>query len=197
MRSFSIFTLLLISSVATVANAGLYAEPFVGYLQGTGDYTLKPAYGGTTDKFTNNGLVYGADVGWIFGNGVRVAGDFEMSNTDVKYETAGTSTKFTTTNILLTVGYKFPKDIIAYVGLGSATSVDDQTPKTTLTGTVAKFGGGKELIKGVQVNVDAIAWLWNEQTTEGSPALKVADVYEKFNSVGVQATVRIPIGTGK
>jgi hypothetical protein len=119
-----------------------------------------------------------------------------MGNQEVKAESTGTTTKWATSSALLMIGYKFPKDIIGYVGIGTGSSVDDLTPKTTVTGTVLKAGGSHEFVNHVAVSVEWIVYNWDESTTEGSSAIKFADYYEKYSSNGVQASLRFPFEIG-
>lgn len=177
------------------ANAGLYVEPLVGYTQANTEYTAKTAYGGASEKSAITGLVYGGELGWNFGM-LRIGANVEMGNQEVKAESTGTTTKWATSAALLMVGYKFPKDIIGYVGIGTGSSVDDQTPKTTVTGTVLKAGGSHEFVNHVAVSVEWIVYNWDESTTEGSSAIKFADYYEKYSSNGVQASLRFPFEIG-
>lgn len=196
MRVFRLAIATLAFVFVSSAHAGPYVEPFVTYTQGNGEYTQKPEFGGSTDKFTNTGIGYGAEAGYMFPNTLRLAFDYEIASTDVKYETAGTTRKQATSQYYGIVGYNWPGDVVGYLGLGGATTSDDQTPKTTMTGFTAKIGGGKQLWNFVQANVEVVGWFWNESTTEGSATLKIPDYYSNFTSTAIKASIRIPIGSG-
>lgn len=195
MQSCSILIVAVILLIVPQARAGFYIEPLVGYTQVNNETTLKPSYGGTTDKMAITGLVYGGELGWSFGS-LRLGANAELGNQDIKTESTGATTKASTTSTLLMLGYKFPKEIIGYLGAGSISSVDDQPTKTTTTGTVLKAGGSHELVNHVAVSVEWVMYNWDESKTEGSSAIKVADFYEKFSSNGIQASLRFPFEIG-
>ncbi len=193
-RFFSAFFVLIF---AQVAHAGIYVEPFVGYTQGTTDTQTTVANGGVSAKLSSTAIPYGAEFGWIFGSGFRLGANLELANVDLKNDSTGATTKNSYMGTMLMFGYKFPQDIIGYAGVGSATTTDDATPKTTTTGTVLKLGAHKKLINHVSAGAEYVLYTWSESTTEGSPAIKIMDFYEKYNSSAIQAVIRIPFGSEK
>ncbi len=185
----------LILCFSTVAAAGVYIEPLAGYQQVQTEYQFKPALGGTTDKQSITGLVYGAELGYIFSK-LRLGAEIQFANQEVKTESTGLKRKWTTTSYVGIIGYEFPEKIVGYIGVGTGSTVDDQTPKTTVTGMVLKLGGSRELVKHVSVSVEYLMYTWNETKTEGGATTKISDSYEKFNSAGVQANIRFPFEFG-
>ncbi|MES2965652.1 MAG: outer membrane beta-barrel protein [Bdellovibrionota bacterium] len=196
MRVFIILSAAIFSLVASSASAGFYVEPFVGYIKGEIDSQTKAALGGTSAKMENTGLAYGAGLGWIFPNKVRVGADVELSNQEIKNTTTSVTSKVNVTSAYVIVGYEFEKEIIAYLGGGQSSSVDDQTPKTTSTGTTLKAGAYKELVNHVAFGAEAMLHTWVESTTEGSASVKIADVYEKYNSTSLHLFFRFPFEIG-
>lgn len=188
-----IFLALSLSPIfADVARAGLYVEPMAGYQKVTNNYTYKPANGGASDKIDVTGITYGGELGWAFQSGFRLGGQYELGNFEAKYETLGITRKLTGNAALLIIGYKFPKDIIGYLGIGQATTVDDQSPKVTATGQILKAGASHEFVKHIAVSAEWVMYSWNESTTEGSSAVKISDTFDKYLSNGVQANIRFP-----
>lgn len=114
----------------------------------------------------------------------------------MKNTTANTTTKAAVTTTYIILGYEFPEEIHAYIGGGSMKSVDDQTPKTTLTGTTLKAGAYKELVKQVAFGAEWMLHTWTDSSTEGSAAVKITDFYDKFNSNSLHLFLRFPFEIG-
>lgn len=196
MRALLALTATLILFSSRIANASVYIEPLAGYQQANNEYTLKPAFGGTSDKATITGFAYGAELGYMFHFGLRLGADLEMANQSIKTESTGVTSKWITSTYVFTVGYVFPKNIVGYVGVGTATSSDDQTLKTTLTGMALKLGGQHEFINHIAVRVEYLMYTWNDTKTDPNSAQKISDLYDKFNSMGVQASIVFPFEFG-
>ncbi len=159
------------------------------------EYQFKPAFGGTSDKQAIAGLLYGAELGYIFSK-FRLGAEVQMAHQDIKTESTSVTRKWTTTSYVGIIGYEFPEKIVGYIGVGTGSTVDDQTPKTTVNIMVLKLGGTKELIKHVSVSVEYLMYTWNESKIDGGATTKISDSYEKFNSAGVQANIRFPFEFG-
>lgn len=196
MRLLVVFSAAALTIFASNASAGFFINPYVGYVKGEVDSQTKPLLGGTAAKIENTGLAYGSGIGWIFPNKLRLGADIELSNQELKNTTTSTTSKATVTTAYLIVGYEFPEQIHAYLGGGHASSVDDGTPKTTVTGTTLKAGAYKELVKHVAFGAEWMLHTWVESTTEGSAAVKIADVYEKYNSNSLHLFFRFPFEIG-
>lgn len=194
--TFLLSTVLTLLMSAHVARAGVYLEPLAGYQQGSSDYQYKAALGGTSDKNTITGLAYGVDLGYIFNSGFRLALEFEMANQEIKTDSTSVIQKWKTTSYGLVVGYEFPEKIVGYLGVGMASSVDDATPKTTVSGMVLRAGGSREFFNHVAVSVEYRMYTWNESAVDGGTTTKFSDAYEKYNSYGIQANIRFPFEFG-
>ncbi len=193
MKSFTKTIIIFLSLICSLSQASLYIEPIVGYHTGKTDYKYKDTINsGATDKGTLNGVGYGVGLGWIFGKNFSVGAEAQMFNLTSKFETETDKEKQTEIVSYVVVGYYVQPKARLYLGAGAFSSSDTETPKTTLTGSALKAGITYEFKNHISANIEYVLYGVNEAKTEGSPAIKLVDYYDHFNSTAAVWNFRFP-----
>jgi opacity protein-like surface antigen len=198
MNSRAILPSLIALLLSSVAHAGFYIAPYAGYHYGTIEYKVKssfPVIGGATDKGTLNGPALGFAFGWRFDNGVIVGGDVQGAMLASKYEKATTTAKSTQTGGYFILGYQVRPEAQVYVGTGAMTSVDDQNPKNTVTGSAVKAGVSYEFKQHIALGAEWVLYTLTDSESSGTK-IKLSDVYERFQYNGYLVNLRFPFTFG-
>lgn len=185
-----------ISLSAIRASAGILFEPYAGYDSTTFSYDL--ASDGTTNKFTMNGLTYGARLGYET-HMFFIAGDYDTtssmsSNASNSSGTSGSAQPFVRTDIFGVIGVRLSMFRI-YGGYGFSSTLDYQDPAgdTKYTGTSYKVGVSYVPLHWLSINVEYLMHTYT-QFSSGGVTQSIDGTYIS-NGTGnsILATVGFPL----
>lgn len=175
------------------AQAGILAEPFLGYDQSSIKST---DLGGTTGGAKNSGMDYGARIGYRFNQGVWVAAEYTGGSGTSKSEVAGNPDQdYTKTALGAVIGYNTGR-LRFWGGYGISDAVKLKTDNVDVTGTNMKLGFGFMATSHVSVNLEYIVPKYTKLKASGVE-FDVKDVYSKFDSSGAMLSVSFPFDLTK
>ncbi len=177
MKSF--FLVLLVSMMTSMAQAGFYLEPYLGYDSSTseGDVTLtSPSASVVGIDVEEAGVRFGAKIGystdsWIFGIDALTG---ELADED--------DDKTTHTDAGLFVAYRFDKKYSASLGYNATSSI--KTDDFELTGSGFRLGIGAQVHERIKINVDYIMATLDELDYTGVEGKSDIEVSSVVVSVG-------------
>lgn len=185
-----IFVLLASILLVSVAKAGFYLDPYVGYNMGTVKYTT--VGGAFSDKGTMNGAVYGLGLGYMFGSGFILGADLQGASLTDEYDGATSSSNMTQLGTYAILGWNFDKAFKLYLGYGTFNSEDDASPKNKVTGTATKLGGSYQFSEHFAAGLEYVMYTLDKVNSADYKTL-----FDKYDTNGIILTLRFPFDLGK
>lgn len=185
--------LLIAAAVAfsTVAKASFMAEPYLGYLSGTTDFT---GTSGSVVSDTNAAVNLGARLGMKFNGPMFLAVNLSYLTGTAKNSV---SYDLVTTNIFVDIGADFSSNWRLYAGYApssSTTLTGSGTTKLEFTGGSAIHAGIGTRVKSVNLAVEYLSQTFSDVAVNGGTAAAVSKTYPTISDANYLFIVGFPLG---
>ncbi|WP_413586921.1 hypothetical protein [Bdellovibrio sp. HCB274] len=189
------------TAFAINANAMVLFEPMVAYeVSGSTNIQYTPAGQALEgvaklDGQSSDSISYGARLGWVFGNGAWIAGEYmAASGGKIKYDTH--EDKFERESIGADLGMWMGRWNL-WVGYNFTDKLNITQPNATkkdeITGTAVRAGIGFLVFRHLSINVEGAYRTYTEGKSESDAVYQNMPQYvDKYNQTTVTAGLSIP-----
>lgn len=192
------FLSVLILVISFQIHAGIVLVPFLGYEQASLSVTDITGDSGT---YKDSGPIYGARVGYKFGQAFWAAGEYTAGSGKSKVDNSSAAERDITKTIMgLVLGYDFGR-VNVWAGYGSSDKLaykEADGSTFEFTGGNTKIGIGYEAAMHVAINLEYIIPKYTKFSAPGIGLEgDISTVYPKLDVSAIALSVSFPFEFGK